>query len=396
MANWTTFDLFLDEALTLPDAERQALVDQLLAEHRDWPWISDGSATFILERDNLDNVAVNLDTLPGDPPFAPMDNLPGTRLWYTTLDFARDDLLDYLIAVDDPMTPLAEERDIAARVAQHWNTDALNPLKMEMQGTTVSVLRMSDARPFPDWNSFQHVARGRVTEHTITSQELDFDDRRLWVYTPPGYEGSGSVYPLLVLQDGQWMTGPLQLPAIADALIKHQRMQPIIIAMVGSGAQADREREYGANEMYTRFLLTELLPFVQTRYYVDAGAIGVGGVAAGAVAAISAALPYSAVFSRLLMISPPLARGANAEALRQLVNEFDNVSELPSRIFQSVGRYEARARFYRPATALSDRLLLRRDLDYRFVETGSGHGLVGFRSVLPEGLAFLYPGAAFG
>ena len=60
-------------------------------------------------------------------------------------------------------------------------------------------------------------------------------------------------YPLLIMQDGQWAVGPLQLPYIADALIKHRRMQPAVIAMMQSGNQDERNREYISNDKYYTF-----------------------------------------------------------------------------------------------------------------------------------------------
>jgi enterochelin esterase-like enzyme len=395
MPRWTSFSTFLEEALRTPENDRQALVDALLDERRTWPWIEHDRATFALNRPGTSSAAVNLDTLPGDPPFAPMTQLRGTRFWHVTLEFQPDDLLDYMIAIDDPMTPLAQETDIAGRIARHWGTDALNPLRMETQQMNVSVLRMHEARPFPNWTQFD-VPRGRLYEHTLASEELGFAERALWVYTPPGYESGDGVYPLLILHDGQWMVGPLQVPAMADVLIKHQRLQPCLIAMIQTGSAAEREREYTASDQHTRFLVSELLPFVQTRYYVDYSHIGVGGVAVGAVAAAHAALAHPALFSRLLMISPPLGRGANQDALRGVVNALSSSDVLPSRIFQSVGRYEARGRFLRPGRGLRDTLSTRRDIAYHFEEIGSGHGLVGFRSILPEALAWTLPGAAWG
>ncbi len=394
MADWTSFDEFLTAALDVSEEERPALVDALLAGQTDWPWISGTAATFALRRGNTHSAALNLDTIQADPPFAPMDNLPGTDLWYVTHHFEPDDLLDYMIAIDDPGTPLSAERDLAGRVALHWGTDPLNGRRMETAQMNVSVLRMPQARPFPDWTSFKAVQRGHVYEHMLGSQEIGFIDRKVWVYTPAGYETSPSPYPLLILQDGQWAIGPLQVPAVADALIKHGRMQPTLIAMVQSGAQDERMREYTASERYTSFLLAELLPFLQTNYAVDAANVGIGGVDLGAVAAAHAALRSPAVFSRLIMISPPLGRGAGQDALRELVSRLEGSPDLPGRVFQAVGRYEAKSRFLKPARALRERLSLRRDLDYHFVEMGSGHGLVGFRSVLPEALAHAFPVAA--
>jgi enterochelin esterase family protein len=385
MARWDSFDAFLAEAGPVTSAPlRQALVNQLLAEIPVWPWVEDGKATFIYGGEDVQTVALNLDTIKADPPFAPMNHLEGTSLWYITRNFAPDDLLDYLLAVDDPMTPLATEPDVAGRIASHWRPDPRNPLRMNTAQTAVSVLRMSQARPFPDWSAMPNVPRGRLDEHPLDSSQLGFNGRKLWVYTPPGYDGTGLAYPLLVLQDGQWMNGPLQVPQIADALIKHNRLQPLVIAMMQSGDQQERDREFSSNDRHYQFILTELLPLVQTQYRVDSSNVAIGGVAVGAVAAAHAALKNPAVFAHLLMISPP--------QMQDYASRIENAETLPNRIFQSVGRYEARGRFIKPALALRDLLQRRSGVAYKFVETGSGHGLVGFRSILPEALAWVFPG----
>ncbi len=396
MPRWSTFGSFLaDVAQAAGDAERQALVAELLSEHTHFPWIEDTQATFVYTQP-AERVALNLDTIPNDPPFEPFQRIDGTDFWYLTYPFERDDLLDYLIAVDDPMTPLVEEIDLVGRVGRYWRADPLNPQRIETGGTSVSVLRMGEARPFPNWAAFQAVARGRITDHFIDSDTMNYQQRHLWVYTPPGYATSGLAYPLLILQDGQWAVGPLQVPQIADALIKHKRIPPMVIAMIQSGSQEERSREYIANDRYYQFLLSELLPLVQTNYRIDSQRIGVGGVAVGAVAALRAALSNPAVFSRLIMISPPLGKGAFQDELRVLRQRLVEADRLPARIYHSVGRYEARARFIKPAEQV--RSLLENDARtaYRFVMPGSGHGLVAFRALLPEALTWAFPGEAFG
>jgi enterochelin esterase-like enzyme len=395
MPRWSSFSAFLDD-IAENSGDRQALVDMLFSERPQWPWVENTQATFVYAQAGTSSVALNLDTIPSDPPFAPMTHLEGTTLWYITYPFQPDDLLDYLLAVDDPLTPLAQERDIVARVSTHWRPDPLNPLRMDAAPTSVSVLRMNDARPFPDWTAFPAVPRGRVYEHSIDSDTMNYRDRKLWVYTPPKYEGSGMAYPLLIMQDGQWAIGPLQLPTIADALIKHRRMQPAVIAMMQSGNQDERNREYISSDNYYSFLLSELMPYVQTHYRIDSNRVAVGGVAVGAVAAAHAALKNPAVFSRLIMISPPLGKGQFQDELREYNKRFMAAEVFPKRIFQSVGRYEAKARFLRPAHTLSSILSGVGGVDYKFAETGSGHGLVGFRSIIPEALAWTFPGDASG
>lgn len=393
MPRWTDFDTFVAEVeRARRDGDRQTLVDELLVERREWPWIQGNKATFIFNSLGArKNISLNLDTIKADPPFAPLKQLEGTTLWHLTRTFAEDDLLDYLLAVDDPLTPLAQEADVLARVTKYWRVDPANPLKMSSGQQDVSVLRMGSARPYLDWTALGAVPRGKVDELSFDSEQLGFKERLLWVYTPPGYDGSGLAYPLLILQDGQWASGPLQVPAIADALIKHQRLAPLVIAMVQSDTQNQRLSEYTSNDQHYNSLLLEVLPLIQSRYRIDSSRMGIGGVANGAIAAAHAALKNPAVFSRLLMISAPLAKGQDEDLLSQYTSRFQQAPVLPTRVFQSVGRYEAKARYLRPAQAIRDILIARVGDDYSYAEIGSGHGLAAFRSIMPEALAWVFP-----
>lgn len=394
MPNWKTFEAFLQDALATPPDQRQTVVDDLLRERIYWPWVDGNRATFIYSAPNTVRVALNLDTIQSDPPFAPMKRLEGTSLFYVTRQFQDDDLLDYLLAVNDPMTPLAQERDIVRRIERFWRTDPRNPLKIQTGQAEVSVVRMNNARPFPDWGKLHRVPRGKVHHHTIGSKQLGFTDRQLWVYTPPDYDDTfDKEYPMLILQDGQWMFGALQIPLMADALIKHGVLEPLIIVSKHSGNQQDRIKNYVSNDKHYNYLMLELLPFMQANYRVDPTNLGIGGVSAGAIAAAHASLKNPGVFERLIMVSPPLGKGIAQDQLRQYKDRFEKAKKLPERIFQSVGRYESKSRFVLPAQVLYGVLSKRDDIAYRYIEVGSGHGLVGFRSVFPEALQWAFPGA---
>lgn len=401
MHRWESFDQFLAEAEQAEsDHARQQLVDELLDERPEWPWVEGSRATFIYAKMGVNHVALNMDNIQGDPPLAPMKRLNGTTLYYLRRRFEQDDLLDYMLAIDDPMTPLAKEKDIVGRVARHWRVDPRNPHRITTAQTDVSVLKMPYARPFPDWRQMPDVPRGRIYEHSFNSVQMNFTGRKLWVYTPPGYDPNGGImYPLLILLDGQWMVGPLQVPYIVDTLIKHGRMEPVIIAMKQSGSESDRVRDYISNDRHYAALLTELLPFLQTQYLIDSVNLGVGGVGVGAIAAAHASLKNPAVFSHLMMISPPLGKGVAEEKLLEYTQRFGDVPLLPRRIFQSVGKYEARSRFYLPGRALAVLLMQRqatmKDVNYRFVEIGSGHSLAAFKSILPEAISHCFPGLAW-
>jgi len=394
MPGWDSFADFLAEAEAAPLSERQAIVEAMLEERKTFPWINGTEATFVYARRGADRVALNLDRIKADPPFVQMEQLPGTSLFYRTLTFESDDLLDYMMAVDDPMTPLKSERNIVERVRKYWKVDPHNPAGMQTATADVSVLRMPHARPFPDWTRMTDIPRGGTVEHRIDSEHLGVSGRKVWVHTPPNYADSDITYPLLILQDGQWAVGPLQAPAIADALVKHGRMAPVVMAMVQSGPQQERLRDYVDNPNYYEFVMSELVPFLSEQYRVDTTRMGIGGASAGAIAAADVALKNPDTFNALMMFSPPLGKGPKQEALATYPTRFQDAQLLPRRIFHSVGRYEANARFLNPSLTLADTLYGRPDTEYRFVELGSGHGLIAFRSVLPEALSWSFPGWA--
>ena len=397
MPRWSSFTEFLaDIDKNVSSSDRQEMVTALLDEQT-FPWIKGNSVTFIYDSDDASNVALNMDIIEGDPPFVAMQQIQGTSLWYVQREFASDDLLDYLITVDDPMTPLRGEEDIVGRISRHWKTDPRNPLTIRTSQMEASVLRMPDARPVPDWRAMPDVPRGSIWEHSFDSRQMNFSGRKLWVYTPPGYEETPDAnYPLLILLDGQWMQGPLQIPYITDALIKYGRMEPVIIAMIQSGGQVNRLSEQVSNDKHYHMLLTELVPLLQEQYRIEATVLGIGGVGTGAIAAAHTALKNPAVFKSLIMLSPPLGRGRAQRQLLEYTERFRNAPVLPELIFQSVGRYEIQTRFYKPALAvagfLQQREIEKRDVDHEIVILGSGHSLIAFKSIMPEALAHVFPG----
>ena len=398
-ARWNSFIQFLCEVYQLPGDLRQSIVDELLSTHTEWPWVERDRATFVYDSLTAHKVSVNIDIVNRDPPFENLVQLDDTSLWYYQRYFDRDALVDYMFAIDDPGTPLAQEVNLMDRVDRFWEADPLNALTVQTAQVSTSVLQMPRARPVPNWQAMTAVPRGHIYRHRFSSTHLAFNDRSLWVYTPPGYDAnSGTVYPLLILMDGQWALNVLEVPYVADALIKHGRMEPVIIAMLASGSQSERVTEYIGNDNHYALVVAELLPFLQTEHRIEPVNLGLGGVGEGAVAAAHAALKNPAIFAHLIMISPPLGGKPAVLKLREYAERFRDSPLLPRRIFHSVGRYEQDLRFYQPALALRG-ILERRmghdpDLQYKFVELGSGHSLAAFKSVLPEALAHIFPARA--
>ena len=396
LSRWSSFIQFLSETYQVDARERQVIADELVSSRSDWPWVERDRATFVYHSTSAHSVAVSMDVVEKDPPFEYLVKLEDTSLWYYQRIFDQDALLDYVFAVNDPGTPLSQEVDLTNRISKFWEVDSLNAMSVRTQQIHASILQMPRARPFADWRTMRAVRHGRINRHSFSSARLGFAGRSLWVYTPPDYDPNANrLYPLLMMMDGQWALNVMEMPYIADALVKHRRMKPLIMAMLEGGSPVASAREYIGNDRHYAMILTELLPFLQTEYKVEPVSLGLGGVGEGAAAAAYAALKNPSVFGHLIMISPPLGHGADAKNLAEYARRFRDSPRLPRRIFQSVGRYEHNRRFYQPALALRTILEQRRSYDgglaYKFVELGSGHSLAAFKSVMPEALSHAFP-----
>ena len=100
----------------------------------------------------------------------------------------------------------------------------------------------------------------------------------LTIILPPGYSETGPLLPVLYLNDGQDIPR-LHLNEVLDSLYNAQTIRPFVL--VAPHANVDRIQEYGTAAQpdymkrgskaaaYTDFVLTELLPYVQTHYRVS-------------------------------------------------------------------------------------------------------------------------------
>ena len=132
-----------------------------------------------------------------------MAHLGGADVWYKTYRVRSDARVTYLLSPNDPL--------VEDKKSPTWRLDPLNPHRFEFKldpgnpqsanvTPAVSVLSLPDA-PAQRWTGMRdHVPHGNVATMKIKSTLLG-NERRLWVYTPPGYQRQVR-YPLLILFDG--------------------------------------------------------------------------------------------------------------------------------------------------------------------------------------------------
>lgn len=119
-----------------------------------------------------------------------------------------------------------------------------------------------DAKPVP---------HGTITRHVYRSEVLD-GEREIYVYTPPGYDGTRA-YPVLYLLGGSgelaagwWLDG--RAGFIADNLIAEGRAVPMIIAMPNNQVvhRSDPKHADLTFRLFDQELRTEIVPLVDSQY----------------------------------------------------------------------------------------------------------------------------------
>jgi enterochelin esterase-like enzyme len=185
----------------------------------------------------------------------------------------------------------------------------VGPLEPELYGYTFTVdgvntidannvqLRRDGSRyqsffivPGPESDLYFHkhsVPHGTVTKIWYRSDVLDMD-RRVYVYTPPGYESGKEKYPVFYLLHGAggdedaW-TNMGRTPQIMDNLIAQGRSKPMIVVMTnGNANQAGAQNEVPPVPMeggeqgidaYQRYagkfeehLVKDVIPFIENNF----------------------------------------------------------------------------------------------------------------------------------
>ncbi len=254
---------------------------------------------------------------------------------------------------------------------------------------------------------------GRVLTYAAFPSRI-VKPRDVHVYLPPGYERETfRRYPVLYLQDGQnvFEKGDLGVGWLvhetADALVEAGRIEPFIVVAVANTAA--RREEYtptaiewkvgdgpiskggGKANLYGRFLIEELKPFIDRTYRTrpDAANTALGGASLGGLVSAWLALQHPGVFGGVLAVSPA-AWWDNSVIVTKIAAL---PRKAPVRFWVDIGTLEGEnavsgARRLRDALAAKG---WNRGTDFEYVEQEGGkHDETSWGSRVPGMLTFLY------
>jgi enterochelin esterase-like enzyme len=355
-----------------------AAVDRFMAETR-VPIVEGSNCTFVY-RGGAEDVRLR-HWIFGLPQSQPLMRLPGTDLWFLTIELPEKSRVEYKFEVArGPGVELVEDPYNPMRARDPFGANSV------VYGTGYEV---------PEWTGYDAEARpGTIEELRVRSLSLGRDEH-VSLYLPARFRRSRR-YPLLVVHDGGDFLEYCGMKTILDNLIHRFEIPEMIVAFTRPG---QRLLEYANHEPHARWLSTELLPKLEANYPLSARASdrGLLGSSFGAVAAFSTAVRYPGVWGRLGLLSGSFAftdigrhqRGPYFDPVVEFINEYRRApSAVSERLFVSCGTYESL--IYENRSFIP--LLQGTGMEVKFVEAKDGHNWENWRDRLREGLSWLYPG----
>jgi enterochelin esterase family protein len=224
------------------------------------------------------------------------------------------------------------------------------------------------------------------------------NERRAWVYTPPGYVRDGKPCGLIVMFDGPLYSFLIPTPTILDNLLAKSRMPPMVALILDNPTIHSRETEFACYEPYAEFIAKEAIPWVRSNYNIttDPSQTVVSGASFGGLAATFIGLRHPEIFGNVLSQSGSFWWKPNNENEPEwLTRQFVAGKKLPLRFYLAVGLFETGPSPHgAPDMVAVNRhmrdVLKAKGYDVGYSECYCGHDYLNWRATLPEALTFLF------
>jgi enterochelin esterase family protein len=191
--------------------------------------------------------------------------------------------------------------------------DAGNPVMQTSLKLDASIIQIPSDPPAPwDWQNIPH---GVLHTHEYFSTALG-RDRRVIVYTPPGYSANSPPLPVLYLAHGlggteQSWSVEGKAAWIADALISEKKAAPMIIVMPNAHAIPYTDQEFKTylpvnTDAFISELRQDVVPLVESNYNVrkDGDDRAFAGLSMGGGEAFTLGLNHPDEFTWIAAMSP--------------------------------------------------------------------------------------------
>lgn len=357
------------------------------------------TVTFRFNAPDAKSVQVTGDFLPTEKIETPMGKMDGPGkaalakddkgIWTFTSEPLSSELYSYSFIVDgltaiDPNNPFLN-RDVASV-------------------TNIFIVGGGQA----DLYKVNDAPHGTVSERWYNSPGLGMD-RRLTIYTPPGYENSKEKYPVLYLLHGAggdeeaWMTLG-RASQILDNLIAQGKANPMIVVMPNGNVTQDAAPGEGSDGFYKPEFMApktmdgtyeanfkDIIAFVESNYHVKADKAdrAIAGLSMGGFHSMHISRYYPNTFDYVGLFSAALM--PREDATGQVYNDIDGTlkkqMENGYRLYWiGIGKtdflYDANKEFRQKLDAMG--------MKYSYTETDGGHIWRNWRIYLSDFVPLLF------
>jgi enterochelin esterase-like enzyme len=198
----------------------------------------------------------------------------------------------------------------------------------------------SSAPTVTDWTiEKKDTPKGTVENFTIDDAQYN-RKRKIWVYTPNGYDSKAAVpYRLIISFDGEDYIKDIPAPVILDNLLAAGKIYPTVQIFVDN--TEDRLGDLANRQKFADFIARDLLPWTRKNYRVtsDASQTTLAGYSAGGLAAGFVAFKYPHLFGNVLSQSGAFWRGSEGASTPSewLTEQYKSAAKQNQRFFLEVG-----------------------------------------------------------
>ncbi|WP_221563930.1 esterase family protein [Alkalihalobacillus sp. TS-13] len=236
--------------------------------------------------------------------------------------------------------------------------------------------------------------KGTTEDRFIKSEFLD-EEIKLLVYLPPSYTPLLR-YQVLIAQDGDDYFRLGRLARTSEELFGDGEIDEFIIVGIPYKDVQDRRKKYHPSgeqqSQYVRFLVNELVPFVEAEYSTLelASARVLIGDSLGATVSLQTAAAYPRTFGKVILQSPYVD-----DVVLKDVSEMKDPSLLS--VYHVAGKQETDVEttngqvknFIEPNRELNQ-LFSEMSFDYHYEEFEGGHSWKFWQPDIPKALKFMF------
>jgi len=202
--------------------------------------------------------------------------------------------------------------------------------------------------------------RAGTVEGFLLPSPHDHRMRRVWVYTPPGYEASrDTAHRLVIAFDGPEYLDDIPLPLMLDTLLAAGKAPPCVAVLIDDSTFAARLDDLANRAWFADYLANDVVPWIQAHWRVthDPHRVLVTGSSAGGLAAAHVALKRPDRFGNVLSQSGAFWRGneaSNGPPFEWLTSQVTRGPRRDVRFWLEVGALETKGAIGGTAPSILD------------------------------------------